>query len=98
MYAMKERVCITVDDEIFSKAKEHKVNVSMICQMALERELEMYTRNAYAKALENQISLHKLFLKTKGLWVEFESFKFNEDVGKENSKQTRIGFVGRNNY
>lgn len=73
---MKERICITVDNDVLNKAKEHKVNVSMIAQMALERELELFTHNAYTKALENQVDLFKNFLTDKKLWQDFEEFKY----------------------
>ena len=89
MHKNKARVCITVDNSILAKAKEHKINVSMISQMALERELDLWTRNAYAKALEKQISLHKMFLKSKNLWIEFDEFKFKDVVSEDTNKYGR---------
>jgi len=74
---MKERVCITVEPELINKAKELKINVSNVAEAALLRELDTFTKNAYTKALENQLELFKEFLKQKSLYLEFEEFKYN---------------------
>jgi post-segregation antitoxin (ccd killing protein) len=73
---MKERVCITVEPDLIDKAKELKINVSNVAEAALLRELDTFTKNAYTKALENQLELMKEFLKQKSLYLEFEEFKY----------------------
>lgn len=77
---MKERICITIDQDLIIKAKELKINVSNIAEAALMRELESFTKNSYTKALENQNDLHKKFLSKMNLWTDFEQFKYKDVV------------------
>lgn len=76
IYQMKERVCITIEPNLIDKAKELKINVSNVAEAALLRELDTFTKNSYTKALEKQVELFKDFITKKGLWIEFDEFKF----------------------
>lgn len=77
MHQMKERVCITVDPDLIKKAKECKINVSNVAEAALMRELEVFTRSFYAKAMENKVNLLMQFLTDRNLIEDFESYKYD---------------------
>jgi len=73
---MKEKICITVDPDLLERARTQKINISGCCEESLLRELEIFERSSYAKALEKQNISLKAFINSKNLALEWENFKY----------------------
>jgi post-segregation antitoxin (ccd killing protein) len=80
---MKERVCITLDNELLDRAKDQKINISATCEAALLRELEIFEKSSYGKALEAQNTSLKAFINSKKLANEWEDFKLGVVLQEE---------------
>lgn len=72
---VKSRTCITIDEELLEKAKNHKLNISNMTEMTILRELESFEKNAYTKALEAQNNLLKKFIMSRTLMQDYEEWK-----------------------
>ena len=78
---MKTRTSITIEPDLLRGCKENGINMSKIIEEAIERELDLYSRAEYSKAVEKRWDNLKKFVVSKGLWFEYEDWK--NDFGQK---------------
>lgn len=84
---MKERVCITIDNDLLERARDQKINISACCEASLIRELEIFEKSQYSKALEKQNTSLRAFINQKNLAKEWEDYRYGLVVQEERPRQ-----------
>lgn len=78
---------LSANSELVEKAKEKRINISLLLDAALERELNPAPKEAFNKAQELQNRVYKDYLqKTKQL-NNFEEFKYKDVAVEKERKQ-----------
>jgi len=88
----KVQTNLSIDKEKLEEAKEKGVNISLLLDAALERELHVTNKQAFGQAMERQNKTYKDFIDENQLNNKFEEYKY-EDVVEEKPKQQNRSFV-----
>lgn len=83
---MKEKICITIDPNLLDRARHQQLNISACCANALVRELEIFERSMYAKALEKQNTTLRAFINQKKLAKEWEDYCYGLVVQEKEAR------------
>jgi len=90
----KTTTSLSINRELLKKAKEQGVNISLILDAALEKELNIFSQEEYLKAVERKSENLKKFLDKKGLNDEYYKFIEGGDINvleKEKARNTSLG-------
>jgi post-segregation antitoxin (ccd killing protein) len=85
----KGTIFLSVDMKKKEKAFEQGINISLLLDAALERELDCESKEAFQVAMERQNKNMKDFIATTGLQGHYDNYKFsggNKNVVAEESK------------
>jgi len=72
--------CLSINRELLAKAKEQGLNISIVLDAALEKELNSYSQEAFMRAMERQNDGFKKFIQDSKLEDTYESWKYGKGV------------------
>lgn len=74
--------CVSIDSEKLKMAKERHLNISLLLDGALSRELLMENKEAYQEAIEKQNKFLNSYITHKGYEHDLDKYKY--EGGKKN--------------
>lgn len=75
----KRQICLSVNAELVKVAQEKGINISLLLDGALERELNPTSKEAYLNAIKFKNKLYKEYLDTRGLERDFDEKVYGEN-------------------
>lgn len=91
----KRPITLTVDKHLAAEAKKKGVNISLVLDAALNKELNSFSNDAFLRAVEKQNEVMKKFLKEAKLEERYDDWKYGgaKDVAVEKKQEnTRRSF------
>lgn len=85
----KRPITLTVDAQLAEEAKKKGVNVSLILDAALNKELKTFSQDAFLRAVEKQNEAMKSFIEQEKLQERYDDWKYggNDDVAMEKKQE-----------
>ena len=92
----KRAICLSVDNKKVEKCHEQGINISLLLDAALERELNVENKEAFVVAMERQNKSLKDFVAKNGLQGHYNNYKFGgtRNVVEEEPKQSNKQISG----